>query len=62
MGRVDCQGEYNGNIGIAGENVLIEGVSIESMHCKGKDWTKIEKGAVRIIHKSGTLTRNHSGG
>ena len=41
VGRVDCEGEYNGDVRIARESVLIKGVSIQSPHC-------FEKGELEV--------------
>ena len=32
MRRVDCQGEYDGNLRVTSESVLIKGISVELMH------------------------------
>ena len=43
MRRVDCQGEYDGNLRVASESVLIKGISVELMHDCRKELVKTRK-------------------
>ena len=61
MRRVDCQGEYDGNLGITSESVLIKGVSVELMHDCRRELVKPEEGAARVVYKFGPGSKKNCG-